>query len=167
MRRSFPWKLLLSLSPDRLQQSAGRPNDLHCGTLANHYFAKLVDFFVRRNENQYFGKSPNKTFCMRQSLIRFLSNQRYFFVSNLYAAEPSSFAVFFKSEIERKQRQASDQNISWFLKFFSSKYLPFFRLFCQVALLLKVTKTNLVVTKLAAGGHKHDSAVSLRSVLQI
>ncbi|KAM7428023.1 N-alpha-acetyltransferase 35 NatC auxiliary subunit [Porites harrisoni] len=27
----------------------------------------------------------------------------------------------------------------------------------QVALLLKVTKTNLVVTKLAAGGHKHDS----------
>lgn len=27
----------------------------------------------------------------------------------------------------------------------------------EVALLLKVTKTNLVVTKLAAGGHKHDS----------
>ena len=32
----------------------------------------------------------------------------------------------------------------------------------QVALLLKVTKTNLVVTKLAAGGHKHDSKVLLR-----
>ena len=31
----------------------------------------------------------------------------------------------------------------------------------QVALLLKVTKTNLVVTKLAAGGHKHDSKVLL------
>ena len=31
----------------------------------------------------------------------------------------------------------------------------------QVVLLLKVTKTNLVVTKLAAGGHKHDSKVLL------
>ena len=31
--------------------------------------------------------------------------------------------------------------------------------FLQVALLLKVTKTNLVVTKLAAGGHKQDSKV--------
>ena len=31
----------------------------------------------------------------------------------------------------------------------------------QVALLLRVTKTNLVVTKLAAGGHKHDSKVLL------
>lgn len=29
----------------------------------------------------------------------------------------------------------------------------------EVALLLKVTKTNLVVTKLAAGGHKHDSKI--------
>lgn len=29
----------------------------------------------------------------------------------------------------------------------------------EVALLLKVTKTNLVVTKLAAGGHKHDSTI--------
>ena len=29
----------------------------------------------------------------------------------------------------------------------------------QVTLLLKVTKTNLVVAKLAAGGHKKDSKV--------
>lgn len=32
----------------------------------------------------------------------------------------------------------------------------------QVALLLKVTKTNLVVTKLAAGGHKRDSQVRVQ-----
>jgi hypothetical protein len=37
----------------------------------------------------------------------------------------------------------------------------------QVALLLKVTKTNLVVMKLAAGGHKQDSSVSVFVDIQI
>lgn len=36
--------------------------------------------------------------------------------------------------------------------------------FRQVALLLKVTKTNLVVTKLAAGGHKRDSKVHFKQL---
>lgn len=41
----------------------------------------------------------------------------------------------------------------------SSDFQSLLHLLFQVALLLKVAKTNFVVAKLAAGGHKKDSVV--------